>query len=176
MSGLVLPVSADVHLINATDQLPGVPTSSMELKGAVSSSVELYKCWSHCSLLSDSCWTLYEEQFLRSKRKRVLDTGEASKERRWERVNMLLSTLLRICLIISLSFDFYSCSHLSCFSVIFQMIHLKVTLKLFSYLSKKKVVGVCLMHFCGFVIQSKMLVIDTLFYVGHRTHRAGHWS
>lgn len=89
-------------------------------------------------------------------------------------MNMLLSTLLRICLIISLSFDFYSCSHLSCFSVIFQMIHLKVTLKLFSYLSKKKVVGVCLMHFCGFVIQSKMLVIDTLFYVGHRTHRAGH--
>lgn len=82
MSGLVMPVSADVHLINATDQLPGVPTSSMELKGTVSSSVELYKCWSRCSLLSKSCWSLYEEQFLRSKKKRVLDTGEASKERR----------------------------------------------------------------------------------------------
>lgn len=141
MSGLVMPVSADVHLINATDQLPGVPTSSMELKGTVSSSVELYKCWSRCSLLSESCWTLYEEQFLRSKKKRVLDTGEASKDRRWERVNVLLSTLLRICLIISLFFDFYSCSPLSCFSVIFQMIHLKVALKLFSYLSKKKSSG-----------------------------------
>lgn len=53
-------------------------------------------------------------------------------------MNVLLSTLLRICLIISLFFHFYSCSHLSCFSVIFQMIHLKVALKLFSYLSKKK--------------------------------------
>lgn len=56
-------------------------------------------------------------------------------------MNVLLSTLLRICLIISLSFDFYSCSHLSCFSVIFQMIHLKVALKLFSYLIKKKSSG-----------------------------------
>lgn len=56
-------------------------------------------------------------------------------------MNVLLSTLLRICLIISLFFDFYSCSPLSCFSVIFQMIHLKVALKLFSYLSQKKSSG-----------------------------------
>lgn len=86
-------------------------------------------------------------------------------------MNVLLSTLLRICLIISLLFDFYSCSHLSCFSVIFQMIHLKDALKIFFHIQakkKKKVVGVCLMHFCGFVVQSKMLMIDTLFYVGHR--------
>lgn len=48
---VVKHVNGDAWLVNAADQFPGALSGSMGLKGAVSSGMEAYKCWSLCFLL-----------------------------------------------------------------------------------------------------------------------------
>lgn len=54
---------------------PGATSGSMGLKGAVSSVMEAYKCWSLWSLPPAVCWSGHEESFMQ-RQEEALSAGK----------------------------------------------------------------------------------------------------
>lgn len=69
-------MNGDVWLVNADDQFPGALSGSMGLKGAVSSGMEAYKCWSLWSLPPAFCWIGHEEQCTQRQEEKGLRTDK----------------------------------------------------------------------------------------------------